>query len=169
VKPRTAVVNDSMQTHYRYVPSEPTGKSFVPEFSSDLTPRQMLALGVFGVKYITDCRKGFPADGFTHASFCPGRRDPTLNFYGVEARQPLSVWREKGWIWPADPRRWLRWYCRYYLGRHVPDEDGRQIKRCKAMQRHIRRVEMNGERCDLGCRPQQRQALLQWAYDSRKI
>jgi hypothetical protein len=169
MKPRTVIVSDSMQTGYRYALSEPAGKNFATEFTPDLTPKQMLALGVFGGKYMTDCRKEFPADWFAHAKLSAKGRDASLNFFRVDASQPLSVWREKGWIWQDDPRGWFQWYCRYYAGRRVPHEDQRQIKRWKAMRRHIRQVEMNCERCDLGCRPRQRQALLQWAYDSRKI
>jgi hypothetical protein len=166
---RVIVVNDKMQRGYRYILSEPTGKNFTPDFAPELTPKQMLSLGVFGGKYMTDCRKEFPSDWFAKAKLSPRARDITLNFFAVDASQPLSVWREKGWIWENDPRGWFQWYCRYYLGRRIPDEDRRQINRWKAMRRHIRQIELNCEQCDLGCRPRQRQALLQWAYDSRRM
>jgi hypothetical protein len=168
-KARAVVVNDRMQRGYRYVLSEPAGKNFGPEFKPELTPKQMLALGVFGGKYMTDCRKEFPEDWFRLARLAPDMRDISLNFFKVDASQPLSVWRAKGWIWESDPRGWFQWYCRYFMGRREPDEDRRQIKRWKAMRRHIRQIEKNCEKGDLGCRPRQRQALLQWAYDSRKI
>jgi hypothetical protein len=169
MKPRTIVVNDKMQRSYRYFLTEPPGKNFAPEFKPELTPKEMLRLGVFGGKYMTDCREEFPRDWFTRARLSPGKRDVRLNFFCVDASQPLSVWRAKGWIAPEDPRGWFQWYCRYYLGRRLPEEDARQIRRWKAMRRHVRQVEKHCEKGDLGCRPRQRQALLQWAYDSRKL
>ena len=166
---RTVVVNDSMQKGYRYTLSESEGKNFDPEFNPDLTPKQMLTLGVFGGKYMTDCTKEFPADWFTKAKFAKGSSDPTLNYFGVKASQSLSVWREKGWIHADDPRGWFQWYCRYYLGRRLADEDMRQIKRWKAIRRHIAQIKRNCMPADVHCRPVQRQALLHWAYDSRKM
>ncbi|MGI8852914.1 MAG: hypothetical protein ACR2GC_06415 [Methyloceanibacter sp.] len=162
------VVNDKMQKGYRYELSAPAGRNFDPEFTPELTPRQMLALGVFCGKYMTDTRKEFPKSWFAKAKLAPKRRDCSLNYFGVAASQPLSVWREKGWIHPDDPRGWFHWYCRYYMGRRMEGEDQRQIKRWKAMRRHIRQIEQNCEPGDFTCRRRQRQALLHWAYDSRK-
>jgi len=45
----------------------------------------------------------------------------------------------------------------------------RQIKRWKAIQRHIAQLTKNCRKGDFSCRPKQRQALLHWAYDSRKF
>jgi hypothetical protein len=118
---------------------------------------------------MTDCRDEFPSDWFEHAKLSPDRADPSLNYFGVDASQPLSVWRSKGWIAPEDPRGWFQWYCRYYLGRRLPAEDTRQIARWKAMRRHIRQIQINCEPGNIFCRRRQRQALLHWAYDSRKI
>jgi len=169
MKPRTVTVRDKMQSGYRYSLTVPAGRSFDPEFKPELTPAEMLALGVFGGKYMTDCRKEFPKSWFTRAKLSPARRDPSLNCFGVDASQPLAEWRRKGWIFDDDPRGWFQWYCRYYMGRRLPDEDARQIGRWKAMRRHIRQVQVNCEPGDPFCRPRQRQALLHWAYDSRKI
>ena len=168
-KRRTVLVNDRMQRGYSYVLSAPAGRDFDPEFRPDLTPKAMLELGVFGGKYMTDCRDEFPKSWFAGAKLAPGGHDRRLNYFGVEASQPLSVWRAKGWIHPDDPRGWFQWYCRYYAGRRLGDEDARQIKRWKAMTRHVKQVARNCERGDLFCRPRQRQALLHWAYDSRLI
>src|SRR5208337_3492817 len=101
---RIIVVNDKMQKGYRYARSAPVGRNFDPEFMPDLTPRQMLRLGVFCGKYMTDTRAEFPPSWFAGAKLSPGRRDCSLNFFGVDASQPLSVWRDKGWLHPDDPR-----------------------------------------------------------------
>ena len=157
-----------MQKNYQYFLTEPIGGNFPPEFKPELTPKEMLELGVFGGKYMTDCRKEFPKSWFVKAKLSPERRDPWQNFFGVNASQPLSYWIEKGWIYHEDPRGWFQWYCRYYMGRRCLD-DQRQIKRWKAMQRHVAQVRKNCRKADYNCRPRQRQALLHWAYDSRKI
>lgn len=166
---RTVVVNDKMQRGYSYVCSEPVGKNFDPTFKPDLTPRDMLELGVFGGKYMTDCRDEFPAAWFTRAKLSPEKHDPKLNFFGIDASQPLSVWREKGWIFPDDPRGWFQWYCRYYMGRRIPAEDARQIKRWNAMRRHVAQITHSCRPGDLFCHRRQRQAVLHWAYDSRLL
>ncbi|MDR3514964.1 MAG: hypothetical protein P4M00_04050 [Azospirillaceae bacterium] len=167
MKPQTVIVNDRMQQGYQYILSEAEGANFDPEFQPDLTPPAMLSLGVFGGKYMTDTRDEFPAAWFENARLSPQRHDKRFNYFGVDASQPLSVWRDKGWLSPDDPRGWFQWYCRYYRGRRLPVEDARQIRRWKAMRRHVRQIQKNCEPCDLACRPRQRQALLQWAYDSR--
>ena len=169
MRSRIIVVNDRMQQGYRYECVAPIGRNFAPEFTPELTPRDMLRLGVFCGKYMTDTRNEFPANWFTRARLAPNRRDCSLNCFGVDASQPLSVWQAKGWIHPDDPRGWFQWYCRYYMGRRMPEEDRRQIKRWKAIRRHIAQIKRNCEAGDLTCRPRQRQALLHWAYDSRKI
>jgi hypothetical protein len=164
----TIIVNDKMQKGYRYLRTEPAGKRFAPEFKPELTPEQMLRLGIFGGKYMTDCRKEFPARWFAKAKLCAARHDARLNFFGVNASQPLAVWRRNGWIRPQDPRGWFQWYCRYFMGRRGPD-DARQIRRWRAIARHAAAVRKNCEPRDLACRRRQRQALLHWAYDSRRI
>ncbi|HPD57572.1 MAG TPA: hypothetical protein P5294_10580 [Smithellaceae bacterium] len=168
MKPKLVIVNDKMQKRYRYYLTEPIGKNFDPEFKPQLTPKQMLEAGVFGGKYMTDCRKEFPASWFANAKLNSLKHDPRLNCFGVNASKPLSYWRQKGWIYHEDPRGWFQWYCRYYMGRRCPD-DARQIKRWKAMQRHVKQLKKNCPAGDLNCRRRQRQALLHWAYDSRKM
>jgi hypothetical protein len=169
MKKRVVVVNDRMQSGYRYELAARTGRDFHPEFRPQLTPKEMLELGVFCGKYMTDCRDEFPESWFRKARLSADGRDCTLNFFGIDASQPLSVWRKKGWLHPDDPRGWFQWYCRYYMGRRLGAEDLRQIKRWSAIRRHVRQIEINCEPGDLLCRRRQRQALLHWASDSRKF
>lgn len=166
---KLVVVNDRMQRGYRYLLSSPMGQNFAPAFAPELTPKEMLALGVFGGKYMTDTRKEFPESWFSEAKLSPSGCDPSLNYFGVEAGGSLSEWRKKGWIHPDDPRGWFQWYCRYYMGRRMPNEDVRQIKRWRAFRRHAAQISKYCEPGDFSCRPRQRQALLQWAYDSRRL
>jgi hypothetical protein len=162
------IVNDKMQKNYIYYLTEPAGKNFHPEFKPELTPKQMLKMGVFGGKYMTDCKAEFPKEWFKEAKLSPKFSDPELNYFKVSASKPLIYWKAKGWIYNEDPRGWFQWYCRYYLGRRCPD-DSRQIKRWKAMARHIVQVKKNCPKGFIECRKKQRQALLHWAIDSRKI
>jgi len=157
-----------MQRGYVYYRTEPIGRNFAPDFTPELTPKEMLALGVFGGKYLTDCRREFPASWFRRAKLCSSNHDPALNYFGVNASQRLAVWRRSGWIRAQDPRGWFQWYCRYYMGRRSPD-DKRQIRRWRAIARHVAQIRAHCEPRDLDCRRRQRQAVLHWAYDSRKI
>jgi hypothetical protein len=166
--PQRVVVDDRMQKNYVYFRTEPAGRNFHPDFRPELTPKEMLAMGVFGGKYMTDCAAEFPAAWFAKAKLSPARPDPRLNFFNVAASQPLAEWRRKGWLYDEDPRGWFQWYCRYYMGRRCADDE-RQIGRWRAVRRHIAQLKKHCRRGDLTCRPGQRQALLHWAYDSRKL
>jgi hypothetical protein len=154
---------------YSYELTEVMGKNFDSEFKPQLTPKQMLELGVFGGWYFDDNRSEYPKDWFTNARLSSTGPNAEENYYQVSASQPLEVWQQKGWINESDPRGWFQWYCRYYMGRRITPEDQRQIKRWKAMTRHIGQIQAHCSPGDLTCRRRQRQALLHWAYDSRKI
>jgi hypothetical protein len=163
---RWVTVNDRMQRDYRYELVAPEGEELDPGFAPELTPAEMLELGVFGGKYMTDCTAEFPAEWFAHARLSPEGADRKLNHFGVLASQPLAEWRRKGWLHEDDPRGWFQWYCRYFMGRRHED-DARQVGRWRAFARHAGQIRKNCEPGDPFCRPRQRQALLQWAYDSR--
>lgn len=166
---KIVVVNDLMQTNYRYELVARIGEEFDEEFTPDLTPKEMLSLGVFGGKYMTDCGNEFPRDWYLKAKLCHEFHNPELNCFGVNASQSLAVWRRKGWISQYDPRGWFQWYCRYYMGRRIEGEDQKQIRRWKMIKRHIAQLTKNCKIGDLNCRPVQRQAILHWAYDTRII
>jgi hypothetical protein len=170
-KPQKISYSDSFQKNYRYTLTEPVGKNFHPLFRPTLTPAQMLKLGVFGGAYFIGVKnlipKDIPAAWFKGIKISPDHeKHGDLNFFGIEASQPLSVWQKKGWIYQDDPHGWFQWYCRYYMGRRIPAEDERQIRRWRAIARHIAQLK-KACRGDRACRPRQRQAILHWAYDSR--
>jgi hypothetical protein len=162
-------VSDKFQTNYTFELSEPVGKHFSAEFIPQLTPRQMLELGVFGGEYFADKPSDIPRDWWKKAKLS-AQYNAALNYFGVKASQPRSVWLQKGWInQEHDPRGWFQWYCRYYMGRRIPDYDAWQIGRWKNITRHVAQLQKACPIGDLNCRPAQRQALLHWAYDSRKL
>jgi hypothetical protein len=163
---KTIVVNDSMQRDYQYTLSAPLG-ALADDFTPDLTPQQMLELGVFGGHYFQGEHSEFPSSWFEHARLSDVH-DVHCNYFDIDASQPLEEWERKGWIRDQDPRGWFQWYCRYYLGRRS-DDDERQIKRWRQMTRHVGQIKAHCQVGDELCRRRQRQALLHWAYDSRKI
>ena len=159
-----------MQKGYEYLCAEPVGANFDAVFTPELTPSDMLQMGVFGGKYLRDCSAEFPAQWFASAKLATGaEKDSSLNYFRVAASLPLSHWKNKGWLSTEDPRGWFQWYCRYYMGRRMRGEDERQISRWKAIRRHAGAVRKNCEPGDCNCRRKQRQALLHWAYDARLI
>lgn len=161
----TIIVNDKMQTGYSYHLSAREGKDFAPDFQPELTPKQMLEMGVFEGHYLTDCQSEFPKDWFEKARINPEYPDESLNYFGIKSRLPLREWQNRGWIIAPDIRGWFQWYCRYYMGRRLPLIDSLQIKRWKSFKRHKEQIIKNCYMGDINCRKKQRQALLQWAYN----
>lgn len=157
-------VNDKMQTDYSYVLEASEGEHFDDGFTPTYSPKEMLELGVFEGRYINDCQDEFPASWFSKAKISD-TADLSLNYFGIKSRQPLSEWQRKGWIYGPDPRGWFQWYCRYYMGRRLPETDAIQIKRWRAFSRHAGQIKANCYPGDVFCRPRQRQALLQWSHD----
>ncbi len=158
-------VHDKMQSDYSYFLTEPIGENFSPNFTPQLTPAQMLELGVFEGKYLNDCQQEFPLEWFKNAKLSFDKPDILCNCFKVKSRQNLQIWQQKGWIIGPDIRGWFQWYCRYYMGRRIPQIDHIQIKRWKSFKRHKSQIEKNCLPFDLNCRKKQRQALLQWAYN----
>lgn len=166
---KKVTVDEEYQSDYTYNLTELVGKNFAPDFRPDLTPEQMLKLGVFGGAYFLSIPKEFPTSWFADVQFSISRKpEKELNYFGINASQSRKIWQEKGWIHPDDPLGWFLWYCRYYLGRRHEDDE-RQIKRWKAYRRHLAQVGLNCYPGDRYCRAKQRQSLLHWAYDSRSL
>lgn len=178
----TINVWNKMEKNYSYVLSESPGRNFDPEFKPHWTPGEMLAQGVFEGKYLNDCLLEFPAEWFLEAIRADKLRptDPTVdvNVMKADSRLPLSEWRRKGWVPSShssgilgtasknpDERGWFQWYCRYWMGRRLPELDAEQIGRWKAFKRHAGGIRANCRPRDLQCRPRQRQALAQWSWN----
>lgn len=166
IKNRKIVVRDKMQ-NYTYYLTQNAGTKL--EFSPYYTPAQMLRMGVFEGKYMNDCRQEFPIEFYTKAMLSK-TADASKNYFGVKSRLSLQTWRKKKWIpiheKDKDVRGWFQWYCRYWIGRRMPEVDAIQIKRWKSFRRHYAQVKKNA-RNDLSKRRKQRQALLQWSWDCK--
>ena len=137
---------------------------FYKIFKPELSPKQMLDLGVFGGSYFGLKIKEYPKSWFKKAKISKNF-NVNLNFFKIKSGLSRTHWLEKGWIFKEDPLGWFQWYCRYSKGRRIAHIDEIQIKRWKNFKRHVTAIEKNCEKGDLGCRKRQRQAILQWAYD----
>jgi len=122
-----------------------------PEFTPNLTPREVFQLGSFGGTYFRNIEsavtgrkyrgrqvlKEFPTEWFLNIDICAKIISPTydkkVNKYGVSCGGSLGQWESSGWITEMDPYGWFQWYCRFYLGRRTTDDE-RQIKRWLAGQ-----------------------------------
>tara|TARA_B100001996_G_scaffold25834_1_gene19977 strand:+ start:541 stop:1002 length:462 start_codon:yes stop_codon:yes gene_type:complete len=137
---------------------------FYKIFKPQLTPKQMLELGVFGGSYFGKKIKEFPKSWFEKAKISKNF-DVNLNRFKVKSGLSREHWIKKGWIFNEDPLGWFQWYCRFSMGRRLPNIDEIQIKRWKNFRRHLVAIQKNCEKNDLFCRRKQRQAILQWAYN----
>lgn len=165
----TVRVYDKMERGVSYKLECEPNRDFDEGFKPALSPQQMLEAGVFEGRYLNDCVLEFPREWYEAAlakkKLSVGRPNKALNRFKIKSRQSLTHWQEKGWVPANDPRGWFQWYCRYWLGRRT-DDDAKQIGRWKNFARHSGQVKNNCAKGDLECRPKQRQALLQWAWDA---
>ena len=137
---------------------------FYKIFKPQLSPKKMLELGVFGGAYFGLKIQEYPKSWFIKAKISK-TFDVNLNRFKIESGLSREHWIKKGWIFKEDPLGWFQWYCRFSMGRRIPQIDVIQIKRWKNFIRHVKAVKKNCEEVDLTCRRRQRQAILQWAYD----
>ena len=183
-KGQTIHVWNKMRKGYSYELTEAPGENLA--FSPYSTPGEILAAGAFEGKYLNDCLLEFPAEWFLNAlalgKLSPGKGSIEVNQFQILSRLPLGEWQKNGWVPPSrgsrrgknakgrdilsdpsknpDERGWFQWYCRYWMGRRLPELDAVQIGRWKAFTRHAGAIKKN---CSAGAR--QRQALLQWAWN----
>ena len=140
-------------------------KDFYKIFKPQLTPKKMLALGVFGGAYFGKKIKEYPKSWFMKSKLSK-KFDVNQNRFKVKSGLSKKEWIKKGWIFKEDPLGWFQWYCRFVNGRRIPRIDRIQIKRWKAFgDRHIPAIKKNCDPGDIFCRRKQRQAILQWAYN----
>ena len=143
----------------------PKDKDIYKLFKPQLTPKELLELGVFGGSYFKDKEmEEFPKSWFKKAKLSK-IFDVEINRFKIKSGLPREEWIKKGWIFEEDPLGWFQWYCRYTNGRRVKGMDEVQIQRWLNFTRHVKAIIKNCEKNDLTCRRRQRQAILQWAYD----
>jgi hypothetical protein len=164
-----------------------------PQFTPNLSPRQMFLAGSFGGTYwrpiysqITkknykNIHKQYPDSWFRGI---PDRMlvtewsdyDNSLNKYNVKVGTTLDFWEKSHWITKYHPYGWVHWYCDFYLGKRCPD-DLRQIKRWEKLAGPNGRFrkwlistihKKKGKYNDYTISPKIRQTLLHWAYELTK-
>ena len=178
------VAMSPVRSQYTYTLEADPGQGFDPLFKPYMSPAEILAMGAFEGKYLNDSYNEFPAEWFIQAAAlnklrpAPLGPDPTINYFGVKSRLPLTEWRKSGWAprkggsgllgdpkQNPDERGWFQWYCRYWMGRRIPELDAKQIARWRSFKRHSGAVRKGCPPRKLSCRPVERQALLHWAYN----
>lgn len=147
-----------------------TSSGWSKDFAPSYTPLEMLDLGIFEGVY-TAAIPNIPKEYKKHKNVLPRGSEPdvTINHYGVKSRLSLKEWKKRKWTTRDSPLGWWQWYCMYWLGRRLGDEDEWQIARWRSfVARHMGQVASACDLNDPDCHRRQRQGLLQWAWDSTK-
>lgn len=156
-----------------------------PEFTPNLTPKQIFQLGSFGGTYWRPIHSGVTKIDYKnkHKEFgwwrsipeyklCSETCDLEINKYKVHSGTSLKDWESKKWIKGQDPYGWVQWYCRFYKGRRTKD-DARQIRRWLAFagpngRFRVRLINMIKRKRtkynDFKISPVIRQGLQHWGY-----
>ena len=120
-----------------------------PDFTPNLSPRQIFKLGSFGGTYwrpiystVTNknyynAHKGYPKSWWKgipekHLITEWENYDININKYNTKVGTTLEFWEKKEWINHRHPYGWVQWYCDFYNGKRSSDDE-RQIKRWKAL------------------------------------
>lgn len=114
-----------------------------PNFTPNLTPKEMFELGSFGGTYWRPIYSGvlkkkllpplnnYPKNWWKNIpmeNLVSEKYDKNKNKYKVKVGTSLKFWESKKWIKPSHPYGWVQWYCNFYMGKRS-DDDKRQIKR----------------------------------------
>lgn len=156
-----------------------------PDFTPNITPRQLFNLGSFGGTYwrpiysnITKKKYNDQDKEFKWLKTISNAKkksvlcDIAINNYKVNVGTSLKFWENKKWITQQDPYGWVQWYCRFYDGRRSPD-DKRQITRWKRLAGPNGRfrkwlisiiLKKNSTWNDYHISPKIRQTLQHWGY-----
>jgi hypothetical protein len=162
-----------------------------PEFTPNITPKDVLKAGSFGGTYYRNIHstitgksyqgkrviQEFPKTWFKginiETMITSSKYNKKINKYGVKCGSSLEDWEGNGWITKQDPYGWFQWYCRFYRGRRTSD-DRRQIDRWLKLtgpngrfkKRLINMVKKKGTTYnDYEVSPVIRQVLLHWGYE----
>ena len=158
-----------------------------PEFTPNLTPKEIFQLGSFGGTYwrpiksgvtnknYKDMHKEYPDDWWENmepnqltSSIC----DISLNKYKARVGTSLQFWEKKGWINKEHPYGWVQWYCDFYTGKRSSDDE-RQIDRWNKFAGEKGRFRLwlitlikkkNTTFDDFNVSPKIRQSLQHWGY-----
>ena len=160
-----------------------------PEFTPNLSPREIFKLGSFGGTYwrpihskVTNKKNknkhhaypkswwnGIPEDHLTR-EWDDYNKD--INKSKVKVGTTLEFWEEKNWITKYQPYGWVQWYCDFYSGKRGPDDE-RQIDRwvkTAGPNSRFRRALINliiknkTKYDDFNVSPKIRQTLQHWGY-----
>ena len=92
-----------------------TKPDFYKIFKPQLSPKEMLELGVFGGSYFGLKIKEYPKSWFKKAKISKSF-DVNLNRFKIKSGLSREEWNKKGWIFKEDPLGWFQWYCRFSMG-----------------------------------------------------
>ena len=160
-----------------------------PDFTPNLTPREIFKLGSFGGtywrpiyssvtnKYYKNKYLKYPKFWWKNISKnCLTNKwtdyNKNINKYNVKVGTTLEFWEKKNWITKYHPYGWVQWYCDFYNGKRSKDDD-RQIYRwirTAGPKSRFRRALINlilkkkSSYNDFNISPKRRQTLQHWAY-----